>query len=137
MVSMEDCMDELAILILRLLVGIALLPHAVMKFKRKKEFDQKWLEKYGLPLGSVLLTAVVQLAGSLLIMSGLFTRYSSAILVINMLVATYVSINKSHEPFISSPEGKGWDINFMIIGVLIVLILIGDGAWSVAGWLIS
>jgi uncharacterized membrane protein YphA (DoxX/SURF4 family) len=57
--------------------------------------------------------------------------------VINMLVATYVSINKSHEPFISSPEGKGWDINFMIIGVLIVLILIGDGAWSVAGWLIS
>jgi putative oxidoreductase len=137
MVSMEDCMDELAILILRLLVGIALLPHAVMKFKRKKEFDKKWLEKYGLPLGSVLLTAVVQLAGSLLIMSGLFTRYTSAILVINMLVATYISINKSHEPFISSPEGKGWDINFMIIGVLIVLILIGDGAWSVAGWLIS
>lgn len=129
-------MDELAILILRLLVGIALLPHALMKFKRKKEFDKKWLEKYGLPNGSVLLTAVVQLAGSLLIMAGLFTRYTSAILVINMLVATYVSINKSHEPFISSPEGKGWDINFMIIGVLIVLILIGDGAWSLSGWLI-
>lgn len=130
-------MDELAILILRLLVGIALLPHALMKFKRKKEFDKKWFEKYGLPNGSVLMTAVVQLAGSLLIMAGLFTRYTSAILVINMLVATYVSINKSHEPFISSPEGKGWDINFMIIGVLIVLILIGDGAWSVAGWLIQ
>jgi putative oxidoreductase len=133
---MEDCMDELAILLLRLLVGIALLPHSMMKFKRKKEFDEKWVVKYGLPPGSVLLTAVVQLVGSLLIMAGIFTRYTSAILVINMLVATYISINKSHEPFISSPEGKGWDINFMIIGVFIVLIIVGDGDWSLAGLLI-
>ncbi|OGO18717.1 MAG: hypothetical protein A2Z14_09470 [Chloroflexi bacterium RBG_16_48_8] len=68
-------------------------------------------------------------------MMGIFTRYASAILVINMLVATYMSIHESHEPFISSPEGKGWDINFMILGMLIVLILVGDGHWSIAGWL--
>lgn len=129
-------MDELAILLLRLLVGISLLPHALMKFKRKQEFDQKWVVKYGLPRGSVLLTAVVQLVGSLLLIVGIFTRYLSAILVINMLVATYISINKSHEPFISSPEGKGWDINFMIVGVLIVLIIVGNGEWSLAGLLI-
>jgi putative oxidoreductase len=129
-------MDELAILLLRLLVGTALLPHAVMKFKRKKEFDKKWVEKYGLPNGSVILTAIAQLVGSLLIMLGILTRQSSVILVINMLVATYMSIKKSHEPFISSPEGKGWDINFMIIGVLLVLILVGDGNWSITAWLL-
>jgi putative oxidoreductase len=129
-------MDELAILLLRLLVGTALLPHAVMKFKRKKEFDKKWIEKYGLPNGSVILTAIAQLVGSLLIMLGILTRQSSVILVINMLVATYMSIKKSHEPFISSPEGKGWDINFMIIGVLLVLILVGDGNWSITAWLL-
>ncbi|OGO18716.1 MAG: hypothetical protein A2Z14_09465 [Chloroflexi bacterium RBG_16_48_8] len=37
---MGSYMDDLAILLLRLLVGIALLPHAVMKFKKREAFDK-------------------------------------------------------------------------------------------------
>jgi len=51
-----------------------------------------------------------------------------------MLVATYISIAKHHEPFLSTPDGKGWDINLLLMGSLIALIFLGDGKWALAGW---
>jgi uncharacterized membrane protein YphA (DoxX/SURF4 family) len=51
-----------------------------------------------------------------------------------MVVATWVSIWKHREPFLSTPEGKGWDVNFLLIGALIALIFLGSGEWSLIGW---
>ena len=30
--------------------------------------------------------------------------------------------------------GKGWDVNFLLIGALLALVLLGSGAWSLYGW---
>jgi uncharacterized membrane protein YphA (DoxX/SURF4 family) len=51
-----------------------------------------------------------------------------------MLVATYISIWKHGEPFLSTPEGKGWDVNLLLVGALVALIFTGDGAWALVGW---
>jgi uncharacterized membrane protein YphA (DoxX/SURF4 family) len=50
-----------------------------------------------------------------------------------MLVATYVSIRNHGEPFLSTPEGKGWDVNFLLVAAFIALIFLGGGAWSLVG----
>ena len=129
-------MIDVAILILRVVVGIVIVAHSLPKlFWKRKVLDKKWRQDYGFPIGSVLFTGIVQVAGGLAIIVGVFTQFAALILVLNMLVATYISIWVHHEPFPTTPEGKGWDINFLLIGALVVLMLLGDGMLSLMGWL--
>ncbi|MFC2025609.1 DoxX family protein [Chloroflexota bacterium] len=124
---------EIGILILRVAVGIVMIAHGVPKlFWKRKVFNKKWREEYGFPLGSVVLTGILQVVGGLFIMVGIFTSLSALILALNMVVAVYISIWKHGEGFLSTPEGKGWDINFLLIGALAALIFFGDGIWSLA-----
>ncbi len=127
-------MVDLGILILRFAVGISLIPHGIYKFQKKQFFDVKWREEYGLPLGSVLLTGIVQILGGSALILGVYDRLNALIQIIVMLVATWVSIWKHREPFLSTPQGKGWDVNLLLIGALIAIVLMGGGRWSLLGW---
>lgn len=125
----------MGILTLRITVGLVMIAHALPKlFWKRKLYNEKWRKEYGFPLGSVLLTGILQLAGGTALLLGVYTRLAAIILVINMLVATYISIRKHGEPFLSTPEGKGWDVNLLLVGALVALILIGGGTWSLVGW---
>ncbi|MCK4975365.1 MAG: DoxX family protein [Anaerolineales bacterium] len=127
-------MADVGILILRIAVGIVMVAHGLPKIFWKRElFNKKWKKEYGFPLGSVLLTGIVQVVGGLAIIVGVFTQLSALILALNILVATYVSIWKHQEPFLSTPDGKGWDVNFLLVATLIALIFLGSGAWSLVG----
>ena len=128
-------MVDVGILILRISVGIVMFAHGLPKIFWKRElFNKKWKKEYGFPQGSVILTGIVQVVCGLAIIVGIFTQLSSLILALNMLVATYVSIWKHNEPFLSTPEGKGWDVNFLLVGALITLVFLGGGTWSLGGW---
>jgi putative oxidoreductase len=128
-------MIDFAILALRLTLCVVMIAHGIIKFRKKREFDKKWQDDYGFPVGSVVLNGIVQVTCGLAIGVGFFSRYAAAILALNMLVATYVSIWKHHQAFLSSSETKGWDLNFLLIGSLIALLFMGDGRWSIAEWL--
>ena len=118
-------MDNVSIIILRFAVGTVLVAHGLPKIFWKREvFNKKWKKEYGFPLGSVLLTGIVQVVGGLAIIVGIYAQPSAIILAMNMLVATYVSIWNHREPFLSTPEGKGWDVNFLLIAALIALIFL-------------
>lgn len=128
-------MVEVGILILRVAVGIVMVAHGLPKIFWKREvFNKKWKKEYGFPLGSVLLTGIIQVVGGLAIIAGIFTQLFSLILTLNMVVATYISIWNHGEPFLSTPEGKGWDVNLLLVGALITLILLGGSAWPFIGW---
>ena len=124
-------MEDLAIFILRVSIGMIMLAHAVYKIRRKAFFDKKWKEEYGYPKGSVLLNIVVQLVGAIALFLGIYSRYVSIVLTVNMLFAWYICIFNHREPFLSSPDGKGWDINLLLVATLVALILLGDGSWSI------
>lgn len=127
-------MDDAAILILRIVLGTVIISHGVHKFQKKELNDRKWQEDYGFPRGSVLLTGILQISGGLAIFAGVYSRIAALVLFPVMLMATYISIGKHHEPFLSSPDGKGWDINLLLTGSLIALIFLGDGRWALARW---
>jgi len=134
MIDMSSIVNiDLGILILRIVVGIVMAAHGVPKLLWKREFyNKKWKKEYGFPLGSVVATGIVQIVGGLLIIVGLFTFWSALVITINLLVATYISIWNHKEPFLSTPEGKGWDLNFLLHLALIALMFFGDGKWSLA-----
>ena len=127
-------MVEVGVLVLRVAVGIVIVAHGLPKILWKREvFNKKWKKEYGFPLGSVLLTGIVQVFAGLAIIVGIYTQLSALILALNMVVATYVSIWNHGEPFLSTPEGKGWDVNFLLLAALITLIFLGNGAWFLVG----
>lgn len=115
-------MINVGILILRVVVGIVMVAHGLPKiFWKRDVFNKKWKNEYSFPIGSVLLTGIVQVAGGLAIIVGFYIQLFSLVLTLNMLVATYISIWNHREPFLSTPEGKGWDVNFLLVGALIAL----------------
>lgn len=120
-------MTNIAILILRLFLGIVMIPHGVHKFQIINFLNKKWLNEYGFPVGSVALAGAVQIITGLAIVLGVYSRYAAIIQAIVMVVGTYASIWKEHEKFLSLPTGKGWDINFLLIGTFIILALLGGG----------
>lgn len=124
-------MEDLAIFILRFSIGAIMLAHAVYKIQKKAFFDKKWKDEYGYPQGSVLLNIIVQFIGAITLFLGIYSRYVSIVLLINMLFAWYICIWNHREPFLSTPEGKGWDFNLLLVAALVVLIIMGDGNWSV------
>jgi putative oxidoreductase len=127
-------MADAASLILRVAVGIAIGLHGLYKFQMKSVFDAKWQQDYGFPQGTVLLTGIVQVACGLALVAGVFTRIAALILLGVMVVATYLCVAKHHEPFLSTPQGKGWDVNLLLLASLAALVLLGDGKWSLAQW---
>ena len=96
-------MDDVAVLVLRVVVGIIMICHGVPKFQMTSVFDEKWREDYGFPRGSVVLTGIVQVAGGEAIAAGVFGRLVALILLLVTLMATYVSIGMHSEPFLSTP----------------------------------
>jgi uncharacterized membrane protein YphA (DoxX/SURF4 family) len=92
-------MSDLAILILRVSVGIVMVPHGLQKFRGRAKFDQDWKRDYGFPVGSVALAGTVHLLGGLAIILGVFTRVASAVVLLTMLVATWASVWVHHERF--------------------------------------
>ncbi len=123
-------MIDLAILLLRLSLGIVMIPHGVHKLQTLNKVNTKWREDYGFPMGTVALVAILQIVTGLAVVLGIYTRYAALIQALIMVVATYVSIWKNREPFLSLPTGKGWDINLLLMGAFIALILLGDGSWA-------
>ena len=126
-------MIDLAILILRLFLGTVMIPHGVHKLQILDVLNKKWREEYGFPVGSVALTGIVQIVTGLAMVFGIYGRYAALIQTLVMVVGTYVSIWKNREPFLSLPTGKGWDLNFLLIGAFIALMLLGDGNWALLG----
>ena len=123
-------MIDLAILLLRLSLGIVMIPHGVHKLQTLNKVNTKWREDYGFPMGTVALVAILQIVTGLAVVLGIYTRYAALIQALIMVVATYVSIWKNREPFLSLPTGKVWDINLLLMGAFIALILLGDGSWA-------
>ena len=126
-------MIDLAILTLQLFLGIVMIPHGVHKLQIMNVLNKKWHEEYGFPVGSVALVGTIQIVTGLAMIFGVYSSYAALIQTLIMVVATYVSIWKNREPFLSLPTGKGWDLNFLLIGAFIVLILLGDGNWALLG----
>ncbi len=123
-------MLDIAILILRVSMAVIMIPHGLHKFEKLDFLNKKWNEKYGLPVGSAALAGVLEIVCGVAMLVGVFSSVAALILLATMVVGTWTSILKEHEPYLSLPTGKGWDFNLFLVGTLIAQVFMGDGAWS-------
>jgi uncharacterized membrane protein YphA (DoxX/SURF4 family) len=78
----------------------------------------------------VPLTGVLQIVGGIALLVGLLTSLTALVLTLDMLAALYICVFNHKEPFNSVSPEKGWDINLLLIGSLVAVMLLTGGTWS-------
>lgn len=127
-VASAPATTDLALLLLRLVVGGTFLAHAY----------QKWVmfgiqgvtgsfEKMGVPMAGVMapLTASVELLGGLLLVLGLFTRYAGAALAV-ILLGAIATVHLKNGFF--SPNGIEFPL--VLMAAALALALLGPGRYA-------
>lgn len=131
--------DRWAGLILRLTLGLVMLPHGAQKllglfggfgFEGTLGF---FTQKMGVPWLIAFLVIIGEFFGSLGLLAGLLTRFSAASLAVIMLGA----ILMVHLPFgffmnwFGQQQGEGFEYHLLVIGIAAALLVTGGGKWSV------
>jgi putative oxidoreductase len=142
MKNKEDIRIDWVTLVLRLVMGVGFMVHGWAKISRGTAGFGKLLAWIGVPFpqASAAVTSYIELIGGIVLVLGLWTRFTVIPLAITMIVALF-TIN-IHYGFSSiktiglTPEGPlfgppGYEINLLYIAGLFTLLLLGPGKWSV------
>lgn len=115
--------------LLRLILGITFFMHGYGKLFVAGGFKGTvgFLTAIGIPLAgpAALVVALVEFLGGIALILGIFTRYASVLLLIEMLVALFkVHINNG---FFISMQAYGYEFALLLIGALVVILFSGPG----------
>ena len=131
--------DEWTGLILRLTVGLVMLPHGAQKllgwfggfgFDGTMGF---FTQKMGMPWLIAFLVIIGESFGSVALLTGFLTRFSAASLAVIMLGA----VTMVHLPYgffmnwFGQQQGEGFEYHLLVIGIAAALLITGAGKWSV------
>ena len=116
-----------ALLMLRLIVGIAFLLHGWGKIQN----PMGWMpEAAGVPGFLQLLAAVSEFGGGLALLLGLLTRFAMVGLSITMLVATAMHSLVMKDPFVNMTGGSSFEPALGYFGIALLFMAMGPGQFS-------
>ena len=118
-----------AVIPLRIVLGVVFIFHGAQKLFGGLEGFTGLITNLGLPAPSIIafLVALLEFGGGILILVGLFTRITSALIAIDMLVALFAVHLKN-----GFSVGKGgYEFVFVLLGIAIALVLTGSGPFSI------
>lgn len=115
-------------LLLRLTVALLVLPHGLAKLAGVDRIAGM-LSSRGLPEFLAYLVYVGEIAAPLLLILGLFTRFSAVVVALNMVVAIYLV--HAHELWaFGKTGGHALELQFLYLFSALAIALIGPGAYS-------
>jgi len=117
--------NDMAILVLRLALGVIFLAHGWDKLsdlKDKFAYFQKNGFRPGWFWGSI--ATFIQFGGGLLLLVGLFTQITAIIVAVMMVVILGYHTRRK------TPFGKGVDFSLILLASLLLLATLGDGAYA-------
>jgi len=131
--------DDVAFLVLRLLLGIVFFPHGMQKLVG-------WFGGYGfsgtmgfftgqlsIPEFFAFLAIMAEGLGSLGLITGLLTRVAAFGITVNMAVAIYL-LHLQNGFFMNwsgTQKGEGYEFHILVIAIAIALMIRGGGKWSI------
>jgi putative oxidoreductase len=119
-----------AALVLRLSLGLMFVAHALLKvFVFTLPGTVQFFQSIGLPGALAYAVTAAELAGGLLLIAGIGSRWVAAALVPVLLGATWVHAGNGW--LFSAPNG-GWEYPLFLTAAAVVQALLGDGAYSLA-----
>lgn len=129
---------EIASLALRAVLGIEFVVHGFPKLKNLKA-TADFLASTGFRPGIfwALKLGATEFVGGIALLAGFASRIAAGLLIVSMLVATLLKIFKWRIPFTKGNDA-GWEWDFILLGGLIALFLLGSGSYSIdqmMGWM--
>ncbi len=116
----------MGLLLVRITIGIIFLVHGIQKFKMWKMQPSEQLPAPMLTIMRIL--SVAEPLGGLALLGGFLTRIAAAGIGIIMLGAMDLKIRRLKRKF--TGDG-GWELDLILLGVALLLILTGAGHISV------
>jgi putative oxidoreductase len=119
----------IAALVLRLSLGTMFIAHALLKyFVFTLPGTAQFFASLGLPESLGYVTFAAELAGGVLLLLGVYTRFAALALVPILVGAMFVHAGNG---WLFSAPGGGWEYPAFWTLTLIVQALLGDGAYAV------
>jgi putative oxidoreductase len=107
---------------------LLLLLHGLMKVSMWPAMSQRFADPFGIGSpASLALSIFAEVVCSTLIVAGLFTRFATAVCIINMTTAFLTA----HGARLTGPQNG--ELAFMYLGAFITLLLAGPGRYSIDG----
>jgi putative oxidoreductase len=131
--------DDVAVLVLRLMLGIVFFPHGMQKLfgwfggPGFSGMMGMFTDKMGVPGVFAFLAIMAEGLGSLGLITGLLTRVAAFGIAVNMAVAVYMLHwqNGFFMNWFGNQKGEGYEFHLHVIAIAVVLIIKGGGKWSV------
>jgi putative oxidoreductase len=117
---------SLALLILRIIVGIAFVYHGWGKIQN----PFAWMPNSAIPGIFQFLAALSEFGGGIALILGFVTPVASLGLACTMLVATYFHAVLRGDPFVNMTGGGSFEPALVYVAISLVLLAIGPGQFS-------
>jgi putative oxidoreductase len=116
-------------LLLRWCLGVMFTAHALLKWRVfTPAVEVEFFKSLGLPGWLLYVTITMELLGAAGLIFGIYPRYV-ALLLIPEMIGTIVTVHgKNGWEFTN--KGGGWEYPAFWAAALLVLFLLGDGAWT-------
>jgi putative oxidoreductase len=134
--------NDIAVFILRLLLGIVFFPHGAQKVfgwfgGQGFAGTMAGFEKMGIPALFALLAVLAESAGSVGLITGLLTRVAAFGIACNMVVAVALIHfrNGFFMNWFGQKHGEGFEYHILVVAIALALMIKGGGRWSLDGLL--
>lgn len=115
--------SDLALLVLRLALGIVFLAHGPVKFMKTKDMAAG----LGMSENQVRGIGALETAGAVMVIGGLWEQIGAILLGIVMLGAIYFKTQKWGKNFTGE---NGWEFDFILLAAAVTVLVAGGGAYA-------
>jgi putative oxidoreductase len=126
-----DPYGPVLLLILRLVVGAALVTHGYPKAKGGRVQAGQWMKSMGIPPVAADLATVLEFLGGIFLVVGFLTPLVGLFLSVQFGSITLMKRSKMHAKFISMEQGKPtYEIDILYALLALVFLFLGAGTYS-------
>lgn len=121
---------DIGVLILRLMVGILLLPHGILMAKNGTAFIEQSLINIGIPGFVAYLAYLGEIIAPIFLILGLWSRVSAFLIAISMIVGIFLV--HPNELISIAKHGFALEINYLFLFGAVAIIFLGGGKFAVS-----
>ena len=126
---------NLAALLLRMSMGVMFIAHGLLKMMVfTMAGTAQFFDSVGFPSWMAYPVTLVEIIGGALLILGLYSRYVAAATIPVLLGALYVHLGNG---WLFTAQNGGWEYPAFLVMSAIVIVLLGDGDYSIRNVLIK
>ncbi|MCO5295056.1 MAG: DoxX family protein [Homoserinimonas sp.] len=123
---LPEYVQDIALLVVRLMVAIALAHESWLKMKDMKAFAKN----DGVPVPVGWFVAIAEMAAAVSFATGFLSQWAAIGLILLMIATTFMHVVKWHSKYWA--QKGGWEYDIIMIAFALVILAFGAGNWALS-----